>query len=64
MGRSPPFMFIKEALEKIWNIKLGFIMKTYGDMCSSCEFKSKEDREKVLEIGCLHVVSQLFVLRP
>lgn len=38
-------------------------MKFYGDRCSSLEFKSDEDREKVLEIGCLHVVSQLFVVR-
>lgn len=64
VGRRPLFMFVKEELEKIWNMKQGFIMKPYGDRCFSFEFKTKEDKEKVLEIGCLHVVSQLFVVRP
>lgn len=27
-------------------------------------FVSEEDREKVLETGCCHVASQLFVVRP
>lgn len=28
------------------------------------EFTDREDIEKVLEIGCFHIASQLFIVRP
>lgn len=64
MGRRPPFLFVKEAVERVWRIKNGFTMKPYGDRCFLFEFNSNEDRERVLETRCFHIASQLFVVKP
>ncbi|KAF5188199.1 hypothetical protein FRX31_022213, partial [Thalictrum thalictroides] len=39
-------------------------MKVYGESMFSFEFRSEEDRKQVLEMGSLHIASQLFILRP
>ncbi|KAF5199887.1 hypothetical protein FRX31_010524 [Thalictrum thalictroides] len=39
-------------------------MKTYGESMFSFQFSSDEDRKQVLEMGSLHIASQLFILRP
>ncbi|KAF5202725.1 hypothetical protein FRX31_007689, partial [Thalictrum thalictroides] len=39
-------------------------MKAYGESMFSFEFRSEEDRKQVLEMGSLHIASQLFILRP
>lgn len=46
-----------------WRLKNDFLMKHYGERIFSFEFATKEDRVKVLEIGCFHIASQLFVVR-
>lgn len=51
VGRRPPFLFVKEAVQKVWQLKIGFIMKPYGERCFLFEFIFVEDREKVLETG-------------
>ncbi|KAF5199969.1 hypothetical protein FRX31_010444, partial [Thalictrum thalictroides] len=39
-------------------------MKAYGETMFSFQFRSEEDRKAVLEMGSLHIASQLFILRP
>lgn len=64
MGRRLLFQFVKEFLKNTWRLKNEFMMKPYGERMYSFKFVSDEDRSKVLEIGCIHIASQLFVLIP
>lgn len=64
VGRRLPFQYVKEFHKKAWRLKNDFIMKTFGERMLSFEFVTEEDRVRVLELGCLHIVSQLFVVRP
>lgn len=50
-------------MKRVLNMKNGFMKKPYGEKYLSFEFKNKEDRERVLEIGCFHTACQLFVVR-
>lgn len=62
VSRIPPFLFVKDVVQKVWNLKSWFVMKPYGERCFSSEFYSNDDKE-VLETGCFHIASQLFVVR-
>ncbi|KAF5196945.1 hypothetical protein FRX31_013469 [Thalictrum thalictroides] len=64
VGRKLPFSFIRETLTRTWRLNNNFIMKTYGESIFSFQFSSDEDRKQVLEMGSLHIASQLFILRP
>ncbi|KAF5203375.1 hypothetical protein FRX31_007038, partial [Thalictrum thalictroides] len=64
VGKMLPFGFVRETLTRTWNLKNLFIMKAYGESKFSFEFRSEEDRKEVLEMGSLHIASQLFILRP
>lgn len=63
MGQRPPFLFMKDVMQRTWNLTNPFIIKPYGESSFSFEF-SEEDREKVLEVGCFNIASQLFIVRP
>ncbi|KAF5187780.1 hypothetical protein FRX31_022633, partial [Thalictrum thalictroides] len=52
VGKKLPFGFVRETLTRTWKLKNLFIMKAYGD------------RKQGLEMGSLHIASQLFILRP
>lgn len=64
VGKRLPFQYVKEAIKQTWRLKNEFVMKPYGDWMFSFEFGTEEDRLKVLEIGCIHIASQWFVVRP
>ncbi|KAF5177959.1 hypothetical protein FRX31_032454, partial [Thalictrum thalictroides] len=64
VGKKLPFGFVRETLTRTWKLKNNFIMKAYGETMFSFQFRSEEDRKAVLEMGSLHIASQLFILRP
>ncbi|KAF5194502.1 hypothetical protein FRX31_015911 [Thalictrum thalictroides] len=51
-----------EATKPSWSSILG--RQTYGETIYSFKFMSDDDRKQVLEMGSLHIASQLFILRP
>ncbi|KAF5194559.1 Rna exonuclease, partial [Thalictrum thalictroides] len=57
------FWFCRETLTRTWRLKNNFIMKQYGETMYSFKFMSDDDRKQVLEMGSLHIASQLFILR-
>ncbi|KAF5202724.1 hypothetical protein FRX31_007688 [Thalictrum thalictroides] len=64
VSKKLPFGFVRETLTRTWRLKNNFIMKQYGEMMYSFKFMSDDDRKQVLEMGSLHIASQLFILRP
>lgn len=64
VGRRLPFSYVQDFIKETWKLQNNFIMKPYGDRMFSFEFVSQEERERVLELGCLHIASQLFVMIP
>ncbi|KAF5175149.1 hypothetical protein FRX31_035263 [Thalictrum thalictroides] len=64
VGKKLPFGFVRETLTRTWRLKNNFIMKQYGETMYSFKFMSDDDRKQVLEMGSLHIASQLFILRP
>lgn len=45
-------------------IEKGFTMKPFGERMFSFEFNTIEDKQKVLDMGCFHIASNLFVIQP
>ncbi|KAF5194179.1 Rna exonuclease, partial [Thalictrum thalictroides] len=64
VGKKLPFGFVRETLTRTWRLKNNFIMKPYGETMYSFKFMNDDDRKRVLELGSLHITSQLFILRP
>lgn len=63
LEQSLPYQYVKEFLKSAWKLKNDFTMKSFGERMLSFEFVTEEDRLRVLELGCLHIASQLFVVR-
>lgn len=58
------FSIAKEVIKLTWQLKHDFTMKHYRDHMFSFEFVSDDDMEKMVDIGCFHILGQLFVIRP
>ncbi|KAI3990405.1 hypothetical protein MKX01_021340 [Papaver californicum] len=64
MGRRLSFPAVKEAVSKHWNLKNEVTIKLHRNGAFVFEFKDKEDRRSVLELGSLYISKSLFTLRP
>ncbi|KAF5208173.1 hypothetical protein FRX31_002240 [Thalictrum thalictroides] len=64
VGKKLPYGFVRETLTRTWRLKNNFIMKPYGETMYFFKFMNDDDRKQILELGSLHIASQLFILRP
>ncbi|XP_050229180.1 uncharacterized protein LOC126678321 [Mercurialis annua] len=55
---------MKNAFTSAWRLAKGFYIKEIGDNLFVCEFKSKNDRARILKDGPWHFDKQLIIFEP
>ncbi|KAF6164341.1 hypothetical protein GIB67_029224 [Kingdonia uniflora] len=63
LGKRLPYMFVKNTLLRLWELKGDLEMTTKGKHLYFFKFSCDEDKQKVLDMGHQHIASRVFFIR-
>lgn len=61
VGRRLNFLYVKDIVMRVWNLKNGFTMRSSRERMCSFDFAIIEDKQSVLDMCCFHITRNLFI---